>query len=234
MQGYHCLTFAGPGQGSVIRQQGLSFRPDWENVLVAVVDHLLQRPDVDAQSLILFGQSFGGLLAIRAAAYDHRFSACIFHGGVFDLYESFLELFPPELRSQIDNGDDREIDRLVSGVMAASPGAKARLGHGFYVMGVTSAAELVVKLKQFTLKDIAHQVTCPTLVIDGAEDSLLPNQGQKLFDSLTCPKDYLLFSAADGAAEHCQVGALALCHEKLFNWLKSILDSEYQQTNCFH
>lgn len=40
-QGYHCLTFAGPGQGSVIRQQALPFRPDWEVVLAPVVDYLL-------------------------------------------------------------------------------------------------------------------------------------------------------------------------------------------------
>jgi pimeloyl-ACP methyl ester carboxylesterase len=221
MQGYHCLTFAGPGQGSVIRKQGLSFRPDWENVLAPVVDYLLERPDVDARSLILFGQSFGGLLAIRAAAFDRRFSACIFHGGMFDMYESFLELFPPDLRSQITNSDDIEIDRIVSRVMESHPGAKARLGHGFYVMGTTSASETITKLRQFTLTDIADQVICPTLVIDGTEDSLLPNQGQKLFDTLVCSKDYLLFSAKDGAAEHCQVGSLALCHEKLFNWLKS-------------
>ncbi|TYQ28885.1 alpha/beta fold hydrolase [Pseudanabaena sp. UWO311] len=223
MQGYHCLTFAGPGQGAVIRQQGLSFRPDWENVLAPVVDYLQARCDVDAQSLILFGQSFGGLLAIRAAAYDHRFSACIFHGGMFDMYESFLELFPPDLRSKIANSDDTAIDFIVGNVMESVPGAKARLGHGFYVMGTTSAAETVAKLRQFTLEDIANQVTCPTLVIDGAEDSLLPNQGQKLFDRLTCSKDYLLFSAEDGAAEHCQIGALALCHEKLFNWLKKYI-----------
>ncbi len=29
-RGFHCLTFEGPGQGAVIREQRLPFRPDWE------------------------------------------------------------------------------------------------------------------------------------------------------------------------------------------------------------
>jgi hypothetical protein len=36
-------------------------------------------------------------------------------------------------------------------------------------------------------------------------------------------KDYLLFSAEEGAEKHCQVGALALFHERLFAWLDCTL-----------
>jgi hypothetical protein len=68
---------------------------------------------------------------------------------------------------------------------------------------------------------VAHHVTCPTLIIDGTEDHFLPEDGKQLYETLICPKDYLLFSTADGAEEHCQVGALAMCHEQLFNWLKT-------------
>jgi pimeloyl-ACP methyl ester carboxylesterase len=219
-QGYHCLTFAGPGQGSVIRQQTLPFRPDWEVVLAPVVDYLLTRNDVNTNRLILFGQSFGGLLALRTAAFDHRFAACIFHCGIFNMYDSFLELFSPHLRPQLNQGNDAVINQIVGGVMSANPGAKAMIGHGMYVMGVASPSELVNKIKQLTLNDVAHQVSCPTLIVDGAEDHFLPNHGKRLYDALTYSKDYLLFSSQDGAEEHCQVGALALCHEQLFNWLK--------------
>ncbi len=105
--------------------------------------------------------------------------------------------------------------------METNPGANAMLGHGMYVMGISSAAELVSKIKQFTLKDTAHHVTCPTLIIDGTEDHFLPEQGKQLYETLICPKDYLLFSTQDGVEEHCQVEALAICHERLFNWLKT-------------
>ncbi|MBO3457930.1 alpha/beta fold hydrolase [Aetokthonos hydrillicola Thurmond2011] len=219
-QGYNCLTFAGPGQGGVIRKQNIPFRPDWETVVNSVVNYASNLSEVDTKQLILLGQSFGGLLAIRAVAYNSRFAACIFHGGIFDLYDSFLELFPPELSAQLSIADDTSINQLVSAVMTANPGANALLGHGMYVMGVSSGAELVAKIKRFTLKNLAQRVTCPVLIIDGEQDHFLPGHGKQLYDMLISPKDYLLFSATEGAEEHCQVGALALCHEQLFNWLK--------------
>jgi len=38
---YNCLIFEGPGQGALIREQHLPFRPDWERVVTPVVDYLL-------------------------------------------------------------------------------------------------------------------------------------------------------------------------------------------------
>ena len=80
----NCLTFEGPGQGAVIREQGLGFRPDWEAVVTPVVDCVLGLPAVDPGRIALLGISFGGYLAPRAAAFEHRIAACIANGGVFD------------------------------------------------------------------------------------------------------------------------------------------------------
>ena len=38
-RGYHVLAVDGPGQGAALREQGLTFRPDWEAVITPVVDH---------------------------------------------------------------------------------------------------------------------------------------------------------------------------------------------------
>ena len=83
-RGLNCLTFEGPGQGAVIREQGLGFRPDWEAVVTPVVDYVLGLPTVDPERIALLGISFGGYLAPRAAAFEHRLAACIANGGVFD------------------------------------------------------------------------------------------------------------------------------------------------------
>src|SRR5271167_5077462 len=83
-RGINCLTFEGPGQGAVIREQGLGFRPDWEAVITPVVDFLLGLPTVDPERIALLGISFGGYLAPRAAAFERRLAACIANGGVFD------------------------------------------------------------------------------------------------------------------------------------------------------
>src|SRR6201995_4107722 len=81
-RGWHCLTFEGPGQGLVIRQQGLPFRPDWENVISPVIDDLVPRPEADRARTALIGMSFGGYLAPRAAAFEKRLAACVANGGV--------------------------------------------------------------------------------------------------------------------------------------------------------
>jgi hypothetical protein len=55
------LAFAGPGQGSALRDQKLRFRPDWDAVVTPAVDWLLARPDVDPNRIALMGMSLGGL-----------------------------------------------------------------------------------------------------------------------------------------------------------------------------
>ena len=47
-RGYNVLVFDGPGQGSLIRRQGMLFRPDWENVVGPVIDYALTLPGVDS------------------------------------------------------------------------------------------------------------------------------------------------------------------------------------------
>lgn len=59
-RGYNCLTFEGPGQGTVIRKQNIPFRYDWEKVVSPVIDFLLKREEVDNDRLGLIGISLGG------------------------------------------------------------------------------------------------------------------------------------------------------------------------------
>ena len=87
-RGYHVLTFDGPGQPAARRFDGLVFRPDWENVVTPVLDWLLTRPGpsvADPNRVALLGLSMGGLLAPRAAAFEHRLAACVAMDGVYDL-----------------------------------------------------------------------------------------------------------------------------------------------------
>ncbi len=42
-RGYNCLIFEGPGQGRVIREQKIPFRPNWETVVTPLSISLLSR-----------------------------------------------------------------------------------------------------------------------------------------------------------------------------------------------
>ncbi len=223
MQGDNCLMFSGPGQGALIRQQGIPFRPDWEQVIAPVVDYALTRSEVDPQKLVLIGHSFGGLLAVRAIAHEKRFAACVVQGGIFDMYQSFLNFFPEPLQVQLQQADDATINAIVHAAMSANASAKAMIGRGMWVFGVDSPAKLVRTIKSYTLKDVAKEVACPTLIVDAAQDHFLSDDGKQTYESLNYSKDYLLFSEEEGAEEHCQVGALTLFHERLFTWLDGTL-----------
>ncbi len=52
-RGYNVLTFEGPGQGAVIREQGLGFRHDYEKIVTPVVDYALTRPEIDPHRIAL-------------------------------------------------------------------------------------------------------------------------------------------------------------------------------------
>ncbi|MEV8099695.1 alpha/beta fold hydrolase [Kitasatospora sp. NPDC085879] len=84
-RGYTVLTFDGPGQPGPRHREGLLFRPDWENVITPVVDFAESLPEVDNSRIALLGSSMGGLLAPRAAAFEHRLAALIAVDGVYDL-----------------------------------------------------------------------------------------------------------------------------------------------------
>jgi len=87
-RGYNCLLFDGPGQGRNLIQGNSYLRPDWEKVVTPVIDYALTRKEVDQTKIILAGWSFGGLLAPRAAAYEHRIAALIADPGQWDAADS--------------------------------------------------------------------------------------------------------------------------------------------------
>ena len=90
-QGYNCLIFDGPGQGEMIHDQNIPFRPDWEKVVTPIIDYLVKRPDVDPARIALIGFSMGGYLAPRAATAEKRLKAVVANGGVFSVFEGVAE-----------------------------------------------------------------------------------------------------------------------------------------------
>jgi hypothetical protein len=96
-RGWNFVTYEGPGQPTVRRQQKLGLIPNWWDVVTPVVDYLNTRPDVDMTKLALEGISFGAILAPRAAAYEHRFAAVLVIDGSYSLFEPIFSRFPQPL-----------------------------------------------------------------------------------------------------------------------------------------
>ncbi len=220
-RGINCLTFEGPGQGEVVREQGLGFRPDWEAVITPVVDFVLGLPTIDPERVALLGISFGGYLAPRAAAFEHRLAACIANGGVFDFMANRL---PSGMSRQaaIDGvrSDPGGTNEMMRALMEASTDTRWGIENGIFTFRASSPADYYLKALDYTLAGIAEKITCPTLVIDSEGDLWYQGQARQLFDALTCEKSFQLFTVEEGAEDHCQVGSPILSAQRMFDWLQ--------------
>jgi alpha-beta hydrolase superfamily lysophospholipase len=226
-RGYHVLTFDGPGQPAARHLDGLVFRPDWENVVTPVLDWLLARPGVDPARVALLGLSMGGLLAPRAAAFEHRLAACVAMDGVYDLGLTVTENMPgtrAEAEAVLRAPSAPEVDAMIEQLMTVNPNIRWAATHGQYVMGVDSPRAFFASYLDYTLADgIADQITCPTLVCDAQEDIFFDGQPKLLFEHLTCQKTLLHFTTAEGAGAHCQAGAQRLAFGRIYDWLDNVL-----------
>lgn len=226
-RGYNCLTFEGPGQGAMIREQRLPFRPDWEQALTPVVDYLLTRPEADPKRIALMGISLGGLLAPRAAAFEHRLAACIANDGVYNF--QFSEKTRPFLNPGDRTPEPHEYNEAAAKIMGFSTGIRWAIENGLFTFQAGSYYDLIQKTEPFTLDGIAEKIQCPTLVCEAEADHFFAGQPQRLYDALTCPKTYMKFTAEEGAEEHCHFGALQLYNHRVFEWLDQTLQVKREQ-----
>jgi acetyl esterase/lipase len=174
-----------------------------------VVDYALSRDDVDPDRVVLIGWSFGGYLAPRAAAFEHRLAALVADPGLWD----FRELLPPDRDSLVEfaSGPD------------APPDLRWRfVQRGPWVHGVETVAEYLDAADAYELSPVAADIQCPTLVTM-AEGDPLSAGAEKLHEALSGPKVLVRFTEAEGAAGHCESLARSLYHQRVFDWLDEML-----------
>ncbi|WP_432169620.1 alpha/beta hydrolase family protein [Streptomyces sp. 1222.5] len=226
-RGYNVLTFDGPGMPGPRHHQGLVFRTDWENVITPVVDFAETLPEVDNSRVALLGLSMGGILAPRAAAFEHRLAALIAVDGLYDLGQTSVRNIPgtrEEAERLLRAQAAPELDAALEQIMTRDPIARWAINHGMYVMGVDTPRAFNASYLDYTLQGgIAEQIQCPTLVCDAEEDMFFKGQPEQLYDHLTCPKTLMTFTAEEGAGAHCHPGAMRLSIARIYDWLDDTL-----------
>jgi pimeloyl-ACP methyl ester carboxylesterase len=230
-RGYHVLLFDGPGQGRNLVRDGTTMRPDWENVVRPVIDWVVMRPEVDPGRIVLAGWSFGGFLAPRAAAFEPRLAALIADPGQWDQRDNFVGRLPlsDEQKATFPEGVDRSaLDPLEEALRRpdADPSLRWRLlQRGPWVHGTPTLFEYFAEMTRYELSPVAGNIACPTLVSQAENDPIAAN-ADKLLAALTVErKELVRFTAAEGAAGHCEATARRLYHQRVFDWLDEILAS---------
>jgi hypothetical protein len=223
-RGYNVLIFEGPGQGEVIRVQKIPFRYNWESVVTPVMNYALNQSIVDPEKVALMGISFGGYLAPRAVAFEHRIKACIANGGVYDFGGSILQRVSQDIEDILsDENKSKAFDQEILKVMDQSVEVGWAIGNGMFIFGARTPSDYLRMLPPYTLKDVAPRIRCNMLVIETDNDTLIPGHARPLYDALTSPKEFMLFTSEEGAGLHCQTGAVMISSERIFNWLDSVL-----------
>ena len=222
-RGYNFLAYDGPGQGWMIRERNVVYRPDWENVLGPVVDFALTTPEIDDSKIVHFGYSLGGYLVARYAAHDHRSAAIICNDGLITFYASYPPI-PKATLNLIEQNRDDEALPLLDEMARNDTNARWGLQNGVWVYGVDSAAEYVRKTADYTLSvDQIRSIRTPVLILEGEDDKVFAGQAAALAQQLQAPHEHVVLRSADGAGAHCHEGAMYQLHQTVFNFLASTL-----------
>jgi dienelactone hydrolase len=217
--GWNALGFDGPGQGGMLVEQGVTMRPDFENVLTPVVDWVRQQPFADPDRVMLIGRSLGGYLAPRAASSEHRVAALVCDPGQYDFTSRFVSMFSaPDWQRVLDA--DPEMDASLEGFLA-KPRDREYYGARMAAMGASTFGEWLRALATYTLEGRAELISCPTLVTEGEGD--FASQSRVLYDALTGEKQYHSFTAAEGAGGHCEGMGQRVWQQAAFSWLSEII-----------
>jgi pimeloyl-ACP methyl ester carboxylesterase len=220
-RGYDCLTFDGPGQGYALWKQNLHFRPDWEKVIMPVVDYALSRKEVDPKRIAIQGISQGGYWVARAVAFEKRIAGAIADPGVIDVSSSWSASLPKPMLELLKAGRRAEFDGYMSKTL--DPATKADLRFRMRPYGFTSYYDTFKAVQEYNLEGIVAQIGCPMLITEPVNEAFWPGQSRQLYDLLSSPKKLVPFSESDGADLHCEPKGTGLRDLRVFNWLDEIL-----------
>lgn len=219
--GYEVYLYEGPGQGSVIRDQGIPFTHEWERTTRPFTEGL------GLHDVTIVGISLGGYFAPRAAAFDKRISRVVgwsIYPGTYELVEGgfgrgVLDFFKAMLAV-------RFLDGAINGLYernAAKGDLSALSMLGMcHTYGASSYCDLYRKMGDYTLRNCADKVDQDMLILGADEDIyVVPSLAGMELDELKNTKslELRMFKAAEGAGNHCNVGDVKLALDTILDWM---------------
>ncbi|KAH6880403.1 Alpha/Beta hydrolase protein [Thelonectria olida] len=228
-RGWNCITYEGPGQPTVRRDQDIGFIPEWWEAVTPVVDYLRSRNDVDVDRVALIGVSFGGLLAPLAATREHRLAAVVAIDGMLSLQRAIGEALPAQMMELFYSGNKAGFNKYVATVLAMPDiptNFRWGLDQGMWAWNTTDAYQWFSDLGEFGLdKAKLDEIKCPVYVASGEDDNLAPGQPEEMARLLGQDRsEYFLFKTELGAGEHCALGAEQQLALETLGWLGEIFE----------
>jgi len=204
-RGYSVLTYEGPGQGEALRKHGLTYTPEWEKPVKAVLDEFLHT-HAEPSKIVIIGMSMGGYFAPRAAAFEERINGVVAYDTCYDFGEV--------------------AGRVIAA--AKNPEALKNIGVSWaydnarWTMGTENIDDTLKECAAYSLAPVADRIRQDVLMLAGADDHFIPfHQTADFEKALVNARSVTtrIFDGPSGGAGHCQPGALTLYHAAVFDWL---------------
>ncbi|MGC2598198.1 MAG: hypothetical protein WA395_08710 [Nitrososphaeraceae archaeon] len=117
-------------------------------------------------------------MAARSAAFEHHIATCILDDGVYDIFENYThKLFT--LGDDIKDGNVTFVNTAVETSMYFTTSIRWAISHGMWAFHAKDPVDFIQKNKDYTLKDVAGNITCPMFVLEVEmdDDSLEDQKG---------------------------------------------------------
>ncbi len=214
--GFDVIAFDGPGQGGARAIGGLVSDHDWEKPVAAILDHF------ELSEVTLVGISMGGYWCLRAAAYEPRIARVVSWPPVYD----WLFRLPAGLR-----GPTRWM-LARRGFMNWSVGVRTRLSpilrhvvnEVLYISGRTDPITVVDWFMGMNAEHLgSDRVTQDVLILSGEHDAFQPPvQTRAQVRALSSARSLTvrMFTKAEHADSHCQMGNVELACSVVTDWLR--------------
>jgi fermentation-respiration switch protein FrsA (DUF1100 family) len=200
-RGINTLAIDGPGQGEALRLRNLPSRYDYEVPGTAAYEYVARRNEVDGARVAIMAFSMGGYYAPRIAAFEKRYAACVAWGAHYDYHAVWV---------------DRWKHMQAGGRNASSAAFQLP-----WVLGTADMESALEKVKDFKLAGVAERIECPTLIVHGQNDTIVPpHWAEKLHAAVGAKEKHLkIFTAADGGSEHCHGDNRVVGSNYIADWL---------------
>ncbi len=214
-----------PGQG-MLPFEGLVWPRESEKSVSTVVDYLLQRQNVDAERLAIYGLSGGGHLVPRALTAEKRIKAGVTCAAILD----FSAVWNRKLVNLVRRAKSLFIYKLLNAYVSRKRRAYYTMVDTYvWRIGCQSADKLIKDTRGYTVDP--EKITCPFLNIVAQQEydqsSHMKKAAQAIEEKSPHQKNKtVIMSANEGADSHGIGTNLALLSQVTFDWLDDIFDRD--------
>jgi pimeloyl-ACP methyl ester carboxylesterase len=224
-KGFRVFCFEGPGQGGALMDSGLHLTQEWHKPVSAVLDYF------KIESTTLIGISMGACLAMRAASLEPRIQRVVAYDVFLDWMDVTLQklsLIAPVLRLLLSLRATETFNSLLARIMNKNPLFDWSMHQAYMILNVTTPYEVFLKSRLYTTRDISAKIRQDVLLLAGEEDFIIPLDHiheQKKILSEARSVTSRIFTRAEQAQNHAQVGNLQLAVDFILDWIE-----EYEPT----